>query len=481
MLDTQKIKTRAVRGVLALSGRTFFLQIVALIATFLLTVYLSPEEYGVFIIVSAAVNFLVYFSDIGLAAALIQKKEELKEKDLASTFTIQQALVALLVIIGLLLSTRVAAFYHLNRQGLWLFRALVVSFFLSSLKTIPSILLERKLYFDKLVIPQILETIVFYSLAVWAASRGMGVASFTGAVLVRSLVGLVAVYIIMPWRPRLGIDGQTLKRLLHFGVPFQANSLLALVKDDLLTVFLGKVLPMTQIGYIGWGQKWAFFPLRFFMDAVNKVMFPAFARLQHQKELLAKAVEKAIYLIALTVFPTMVGLMVIAPYAVELIPKYQKWQPALICLVWFCVNGIFSSISTTLTNILNAIGRIKLTLYLMVFWTTLTWLLTIIMIRYFGYAGAAAASALVTMTFFIPISLVKRYLPIKVLPHTIKPLSASLMMGVLTWWFALHSVHQIWKIGVIIAFGILVYGIIIWILDNRRLKAEFFVLWKNLK
>jgi hypothetical protein len=35
------------------------------------------------------------------------------------------------------------------------------------------------------------------------------------------------------------------------------HSFLALVKDDLLTVFLGKVLPFAQVGYIDWAKKWA--------------------------------------------------------------------------------------------------------------------------------------------------------------------------------------------------------------------------------
>jgi O-antigen/teichoic acid export membrane protein len=61
--------------------------------------YLGRYEFGVFAIVSAIINFLVYFSDIGLAAALIQKKERPTETDLRTTFLVQQILV-LAIIIG---------------------------------------------------------------------------------------------------------------------------------------------------------------------------------------------------------------------------------------------------------------------------------------------------------------------------------------------------------------------------------------------
>ncbi len=428
--NIQLIKDRSIKGVIAFTSRTFFLQVIALVATFLLTVFLKPAEYGVFFVVSAVVNFLVYFSDIGLAAALIQKKGRITKEDLKTTFTIQQILVLSLMLLSFLLAKRIALFYDLSLQGLWLFRALVFSFFLSSLKTIPSIILERKLYFGKLVIPQIIENLVFYLVAVILAWQGWGVASFSIAVLLRGASGLIVLYILAPWKPELGIVKKSAKRLLSFGVPFQLNSLLALVKDDLLTVFLGKVLDFSQVGFIGWAQKWAYFPLRFFMDSVNKVTFPAYSRVQKDKSILGKAIEKSIYFLSLTVFPTLTGLFLTAPYFVGFFPKYQKWQPALFSLTFFCLNAAFSSISTTLTNALNATGRIRLTLKLMVFWTTATWILTVLFIKLWGYNGVALASALVAATSWVAVYLTKQVVSFSFWPNIRDALVASALMAV---------------------------------------------------
>src|SRR3989344_2685552 len=108
---------------------------------------------------------------------------------------------------------------------------------MSSLKTIPSVLLERRLDFNKLVVPQILETIVFNAVAVYFAYRGLGIGSFTFAVLARGIVGVVALYSVEPWMPRFAFEKQSAKQLLSFGIPFQLNSFLALLKDDLFTLF----------------------------------------------------------------------------------------------------------------------------------------------------------------------------------------------------------------------------------------------------
>ncbi|MEK6842486.1 MAG: oligosaccharide flippase family protein, partial [Nanoarchaeota archaeon] len=212
--DIALIKKRSIKGIFALTYRTFAVQVLGFGANFILTIFLTPAIFGVYFVVSAAIAFLSYFSDIGLAAALIQKKEEITDAEFKTTFTIQQALVIIVVVISLFSSGFIQSFYHLDRDGIFLFQALVISFFLSSLKTIPSIILERKLEFEKLVLPQIAESLVFSVIVVVLAVKGFGITSFSIAVLARGLVGLVVIYIVSPWRIRLGFSKESAKRLL---------------------------------------------------------------------------------------------------------------------------------------------------------------------------------------------------------------------------------------------------------------------------
>ena len=205
-LDIELIKRKAISGVVTFTLRTFFIQIFTFVATFFLTILLEPSIFGIFFVVSAIINFFVYFSDIGLAAALIQKKENPSKKDLVTTFTIQQGIVFMLVLIGFVFSSKIAHFYGLDGDGLMLLRVLILSLLFSSLKTIPSILLERRLDFTKLVIPQVAENIIFYSTSLFLAYLGFGIASFTWAVLARGSIGLVLIYFLSPWVPRVGIS-----------------------------------------------------------------------------------------------------------------------------------------------------------------------------------------------------------------------------------------------------------------------------------
>ena len=87
------VKKRAVKGIAALTGRTLVLNLISFISQGSLWAFLNPSQFGVFLIVSATVNFLSYFADIGLGAALIQKKEKPEEEDYRTVFTVQEILV----------------------------------------------------------------------------------------------------------------------------------------------------------------------------------------------------------------------------------------------------------------------------------------------------------------------------------------------------------------------------------------------------
>ena len=479
-IDIAVVTKRSIKGVFALTSRTFVIQMVGFASNLLLTIFLSPAVFGVYFVVSAAIAFLSYFSDIGLAAALIQKKEQITEEELRTTFTIQQILVVTVVIFALLISPLVAKFYNLKGEEILLYQALAVSFFLSSLKTIPSIILERDLHFEKLVIPQIVETLFFSVTAVTLAVLGFGVTSFTIAVLARGVSGLIAIYVIQPWRIGLGFSKSSAKRLLSFGIPFQANSFLGLIKDDLFVAYLGKALPIVQVGFIGFAQKWAYMPLRLIMDNVIRITFPSFSRLQHEKDILQKAVEKALFASCFVIFPSLTGLVIMSPYFIHFIPKYQKWEPALLSLVFFAINAAFSSISTPLTNALNAIGKIKISLYLMIFWTIATWVLTPILIVIYGFNGVSFASAIISVSAIAVVLIAKRYVNFSILLTTAVPLVGSIAMGIVVYLLSGIFVKGLISLLVMCGFGALLYFGVSFIIAREQIISDIKLVKENL-
>ena len=469
-LTIEAVKKRAAVGAAILTGRNIFIQAVSFFSVGLLTVFLEPSQYGVFFLVSAVINFLAYFGDIGFAAALIQKKEPLTKTELRTVFTVQQILVLILLILVYLLTPLVKNFYNLGNDAIYLLWALAFSLLLSSLKTIPTVLLERKLEFNKYVLPQIAETLAFNIVAVYLAYQGFGVASFTIAVLVRGVFGLIITYIVQPWLPGISFSLKSLKSVMKFGLPYQANTLLAMVKDDGMTIFLGGVLGTSGIGLLGWAQKWAYAPLRFFMDQVIKVSFPAFSRLQDEKEHLSKLVSKSIFFVCLLVFPSLVFLNLAAPTLVEIIPKYNKWETALFALGILSISSAFAAITTPLTNTLNAIGKIAITFKLMLMWSVLTWIFVPFLSIKFGLNGAAFGFTLVGLTSVIALIVVSKYISINYLQTVGKPLFASIIMGAIVMFLKSQIPPSTLQIAAMFLAGFVSYLAVIFILEPDLLS-----------
>ncbi len=271
------------------------------------------------------------------------------------------------------------------------------------------------------------------------------------------------------------------KKLLSFGIPFQANSFIALMKDDLLTVYLGKILPLAELGYIGFAQKWAFMPLRLIMDNVIRITFPSFSRLQHEKNLLGIAIEKSLFVTSFFVFPALTGLVVLSPYFINLIPKYGKWEPALFSLAFFALNASLSSISTPLTNALNAIGKIRVTLYLMIFWTIATWGLTPLFILFFGFNGVALASAIIASSVIGVIYLTKKYISFGIFKVVLIPFLSTIIMGVAVYFSSQMVVKSLISlIFMMLAGGLLYIGTML-VLARSEIMSNIEMVRQNLK
>jgi len=377
-----------------------------------------------------------------------------------------------LVVLVFLLTPWLRSFYNISQPGIWLLWALTIGFFLASLKTIPSVLLERKLRFDLLVVVEIVESLLFYGIAVFLAWQGFGVTSYAWAVLARGIVGVILIYLLSPWKIGFAFEKDSLKHLLKFGVPYQANTFLAVVKDRLMNVFLWKIIGATGVGILGWAQKWAQMPLRFIMDAVIKVAFPAYARMQEDKKELKKAIEKTLFFITLLVFPLVTGLCLLARPLVMIIPRYGKWEVALLALYLYAINSFWGAVTTPLTNALTAIGKIKIVFKLMIMWTVLTWIFFPLLAIKYGFNGVAAASALVAFSSVVAIWITKKYIEFNFLASIVKPTLATLAMAVIVFLVSSFLAKNILSVALSVAFGGLVYFGLIYLMEGQQFIVD---------
>lgn len=470
-LDLSILKKRSVHGVIALISRTFVLNLISLVSFVVISSQLAASQLGVYVAVIAIQRVISFFTDFGLGAALVQKKEEINNEDIKTAFTLQSGITLSVFLIVFLLRGFISDFFHLNMAAEALLLVLVFTIFLSSFKTIPSILLERHVNFQKLVVPQIAESLAFNVILIFLLFQNFGISSFTWAFLISALIGIPVYYFVSPWKPALGINRNSLG-FLRYGVAFQAKNILATVKDDLLTVILTKFLTFTEIGYIGFAQRLSFFVYRYIVDSVTKVSFSTYSRIQESKEVLKTAIEKSLFFISLTMFPLLLGLIATAPYIIQYYSKWNKWEPAVVSIVFFSLNALISSISGILVNVLDATGRVKTTLKLMVFWTTATWVLTPLLIRMYGYNGVSLASFLVALSVVITIYLVKKVVDFEFIKSIYKPALASIVMFAFVIAFERLFVTGFVTLGAAIVLGGALYSAIMFLIGRNEFLSD---------
>lgn len=466
-----QIKQKSIISTLSLFFQSGYSAFLGLAANLVVTILLSPHIFGIYITTLSIISVLNYFSDIGLAASLVQKKE-ITNEDIKTTFTVQQILIISIIIVGFLITNFVKTFYKLPPEGITLYWSLLLAFFISSLKTIPSINLERKIQFQKIVLVQIIENTVFYLMVIVLAFLKFGLLSFAVAVLFRAAVGLIVIYSISFWSPQVGISTTSLKKLLSFGLPFQASSFLALFKDDLIILFLGKMLGFEALGYIGWAKKWAEAPIRIIMDNISRVLFPVFARIQNDKVKISHLIEKIVRYQTSLLAPVILGMALIMEKIVFIIPKYGKWAPAIPLFYLFCISAFFSSYSSPFINLFNALGYAKIPFIFMTIWTISTWILTPLLTKFFGIYGFPITIVIMSISSIFVMLKAKKIIDFKLIASTYKPILSTFFMGIGI--YLLTTAIQNPYVGIMISIplGICIYFFFMYVVFKTNLIKE---------
>jgi PST family polysaccharide transporter len=468
----RRVKRQSVNGAASYFLRTFFLQGIGLASAIILSAFLAPEEFGIYGFVIQIIGLLTFFSDIGLSARLIQQKNEPSLVEYRTAFTLQQllswlimAIVGVVIVSGLVTS-------KVGMVGNYILLVLGLSFPLATFKTISSIMLERELQFSKLVVPQILEQLVFHGLLIYLAWNGMGATAYVYAIAARSVIGTVSMLYLAPWSMGLSMDRAALSNLVKYGAKFQLNDFLARIKDSLFFLVIGWFLPLKEFGYISWAKNWSMYPYNLTVQNVMAVTFPTFSRLQGHEHALKRAVEKSLFFISLAIFPILVGMSVFIFPLVHLVSRYGKWEPAAWSFILFALSIGWGAVSSPLTNTLNAIGHINTTLKLMIMWTALTWLVTPLLVLWFGYNGVGISAFLISWSSVLSVYFVKKVVPIDFWSQVKDPFWAATAMAIvgasgISWW------QQSWPMMFVgMTLCALTYGLVMFGLARNKVWQE---------
>jgi O-antigen/teichoic acid export membrane protein len=381
--DVGQVARKASRAALALGLRQLFVQGFNITGGILLARLLSPAEFGLYAICLFILAFLTAFGDAGFGASLIRQPESPTTQDYRAVFTVQQLLVTTICLAFWLLSPSVISIYKLSADNIWIFRTVAVAFFVTSLQTIPTIHMERNLAFDRLARIEVGQALIFNASAVLLAFYGFREQSFGIAIFLRSLTGALLSNLSYRWEIGWKWDLQRIKQHLSYGIPYQASSILNLLKDLVNPLLVGILSGPVSVGYINWATTVANYPLIFVM-LFNRLFMPILAKLNDDIGAFNRMLTLIIKVLCSFVYSTSVILYI---FRFEIITTVfgNKWLPAVVLFAPFVVITFLLAPTIVGIGALNALGKTKFVFFVTLTWVVLTWLIGVAIIPRFGW------------------------------------------------------------------------------------------------
>jgi O-antigen/teichoic acid export membrane protein len=362
---------------------------------------LTPQEYGLAALALVFASLVLIFSDLALGAALVQRPK-LSALDRDTAFWVTLGSGALFTVIGFLLSGPVARLYG-QPDAEPLLRLLSATFLVSALGATQQSLMLRDMEFRRLEMLPMAGAVVGGAAGVVIAAGGGG----AWAIIFQQVVAVAAttalVWVRAPWRPRFAFSVASLRDLGGFSAYMLGHRMLFYLQINADRFLIGRYLGTAALGAYAVAYNTMLVPASKLGGPLQRVMSPAFSRLQDEPERIAAAWARITRVLAAVSVPALAGLIVVAPDFVPVVlgGQWGAAVPVVQILAWV---GIVQALQTLNVDILMARGRTRTILRFSAVLCT-AHVLAFVLGLHWGVVGVAAAYA-VSTTFVEPIQTV---------------------------------------------------------------------------
>ncbi len=379
----------------------FLSQAFQFIVIIILARLLYPEEFGIVGMAAIFTGFISRFNELGLSAAIIQRKN-VNEIHLSTSFWTSLATGTILCILTIIVSPYIADYFQEE-----LVRPILIvssiNFIVGAFTVIPRTLFTKSLDFKKLAIVEICATFISGVISILLAVNGYGVWSLVLGGISNSLVSVLIFWKMSTWRPSSKFSIPHFKELFSFGGHFMGSSVLNYIDSNVDYLVVGRMIGASALGYYTLAYNLITFPLYKISTIITRVTFPAFSRIQNDNPTLRTGYLKVVRYISMITFPMLAGMFVVAPEFI-LVVYGSKWTPMILTLQILCLAGALKSVGTTVGTILLSKGRPDIQFK----WNILTVIvLTIAVLSGVKY-GIEGVAAMVTISAVLLFSIIQR-------------------------------------------------------------------------
>ena len=330
--------------------------LIGLGVTAVLSRQLTPDDFGIIAIAMVFIVFFSILSDVGIASAIIQKKE-LNKTDLSSIFSTTIYIAFFSSILFFFLSIPIASFYQepvLEN----ICKLLSVHLFFSISNIVPNGLLLKDKKFKFIAIRTLIVQPIGGSLAILAVFQGLGIY----ALLVAPIFSSFAIFVInymkyfIPFSFVIHIA--SIKKIFSYSIYQFLFSLINYFSRNLDSLLIGKFLGKAPLGYYEKSYQLMMLPLSNITHVFSSVMHSVFSDFQNNVNQIAEMYIKVVKLLAYIGFPLSVFLFFNAEELILLIFGNQ-WVDSIIVFQILSLSVGFQMIASSSGSIFRASNSTK--------------------------------------------------------------------------------------------------------------------------
>lgn len=357
--------------------------------TLILAYLLGPAEYGL-VALAMVIASMIFVGNFGLTAAAVQHGGYTDRRVLDIAWTADKLVFNTMFAAAMLLGADVIAGWFDAPDVAPVVRILALVPILRTIENNALIVFTRRLDYRSRFLLEVSESLTTLMLVVPLAFLWQNVWAYIVAYVVGAAVRAITSYVLYPRAPRPFFEGRLARQLFRFGKWMVGLRVLELAREQLATLVVAAALGPTSLAFFHLGSRFSLQLIADFYQTGHKVLFPIYARIQHDVARMARGYETIVTLTALVVAPITAFSIALAAPIIELVLG-GEWLPAADVVQLLAVAGFVRIVVGTSHPLFRGKGHggAEFAQNLVYFATLLPGVL--ILSNRYGFTGAAAA------------------------------------------------------------------------------------------
>lgn len=419
---------------------------------------IAPEEYSGIALITIFIAIANVLIQNSFNTALIQNRD-VTEVDYSSVFYLNLLVAGLLYVALYVSSPWIAGFYELPELSAML-RVLAITLFFGAVVSVQNAIVARTMDFKKLCIASFLAAVLSGAIGIAMAIGGYGVWALVVQQFTSSLFLMMALGVLVPWRPALRFSIARVKILFSFGWKLLCSGFLDTIYTNAYGLVIGKVYNPVMLAYYNRANQFPVLIANNLGGAIQAVMLPAYSINQDNQDKVKEMVKRTMITGSFVMFPLMGGMIAVAEPMIKLLLT-DVWLPAVPFLRLLCISYALWPIHVANLQAMNALGRSDTYLKLEIIKKVLGVLTLIATIPFGVYVMVMVKTAMEFVCFFINAHPNKKLLDYGFLEQCRDILPAALASAVMS--FAVYGIGTLiaspmLALVVQIVAGVLIYA-----------------------